>query len=246
MQVIGQAATNAQGAFALGLTLQQGASNENAPIRVLSPGNGGSVSQSNTASSDAAAGNANWTDQTATQTQGGGGTPYDSKKSCCKDAGIQVIGQSGRQQGAVAVAATFQLGAKQPCRCKDDSSVGNSNEPTRVLSPGNDGRVRQSNEATSNAAAGNLNATKQNALQDQSADCGCKSDGIQVIGQLSKSHQLAFGLAAALQLHQLNRSAPERKESPGNNAGKTQMDMNGWDAGAGSDTSTDQSKKQVE
>ena len=98
VQVIGQAATNAQGALALGLTLQQGASNENAPIRVLSPGNGGSVSQSNTASSDAEAGNANWTDQTATQTQGGGGTPYDSKKSCCKDAGIQVIGQLAREQ----------------------------------------------------------------------------------------------------------------------------------------------------
>ena len=141
VQVIGQAATNAQGALALGLTLQQGASNENAPIRVLSPGNGGSVSQSNTASSDAEAVNANWTDQTATQTQGGGGTPYDSKKSCCKDAGIQVIGQlAENKQGAVAVAATFQLGAKQPCRCKDDSSVGNSNEPLRVLSPGNDGR----------------------------------------------------------------------------------------------------------
>ena len=63
IQAIGQAAKNEQGAFALGLTFQKGASNENAPVRVLSPGHGGPVSQSNVASSNASAANINWTDQ---------------------------------------------------------------------------------------------------------------------------------------------------------------------------------------
>jgi hypothetical protein len=244
LQVIGQAAKNEQDAFALGLTFQVGASNENAPVRVLSSGNGGSVSQSNIASSDATAGNVNWTGQTASQAQGGG-TPLDSRK-CCRGGGIQAIGQLAKnRQGAVALAATFQLSAKQPCRC-EDSGIGNSNEPKRVLSPGNDGPVRQLNQATSDATAVNWNAAKQDALQAQRADCGCKHDGIQAIGQLSDSQQFAFGLAAGLQLHHLNRSAPDRKESPGLNLGRTQVDKHGWDDAAGSRTSTDQSKKQVE
>ena len=161
--------------------------------------------------------------------------------------GIQAIGQLAQnRQGAVALAATLQLFAKQPCRCKDDSANGNSNEPKRVLSPGNDGPVRQLNKATSDATAVNWNAAKQDALQAQRADCGCKHDGIQAIGQLSDSKQFAFGLAAGLQLHHLNRSAPERKDSPGQNLGRTQLDKHGWDDAAGSKTSTDQSKQQVE
>ena len=207
---------------------------------MLSPGNGGPVSQSNIASSDATAANVNWTDQSASQRQGSG------TSGCCSG-GIQAIGQlSQNRQGAVALSATLQLFAKQPCRCKDDSAIGNSNEPTRVLSPGNDGPVRQLNKATSDATAVNWNATKQHAVQAQGADCRCKHDGIQAIGQLSDSRQFALGLAAGLQLDQLNRWAPERKESPGRNAGSTQLDKNGWDDAAGSKTSTDQSKTQVE
>ena len=85
---------------------------------MLSPGYGGSVSQSNDASSNAEAGNINWTDQHADQIQGGR-TP---DKHCSCGSGIQAIGQSStNHQGAVALAATLQLGAKQPCRCKDGS-----------------------------------------------------------------------------------------------------------------------------
>jgi hypothetical protein len=240
LQIIGQAAKNEQDAFALGFTFQVGASNENAPVRVLSPGNGGPVSQSNVASSDATAANVNWTDQAASQRQGGA-------KSCCHGAGIQAIGQLAQnRQGAVALAATFQLAAKQPCRCGDDSSIGNSNEPKRVLSPGNDGAVRQLNKATSDATAVNWNAAKQDAVQAQVGDCRCKSDGIQAIGQLSDSSQFAFGLAAGLQLKQLNEWAPDRKESPGRNADLTQLRKRGWNDWAGSGTSTEQSKSQVE
>lgn len=240
LQVIGQAAKNEQDAFALGLTFQIGASNENAPVRVLSPGNGGPVSQSNVASSDATAGNVNWTDQAAGQRQAG-------DTSCCHGAGIQAIGQLAKnQQGAVALAATFQLGAKQPCRCGDDSSLGNSNAPKRVLSPGNDGAVRQLNKATSDASAVNWNVVKQDAVQAQAGNCRCKSDGIQAIGQLSDSSQFALGLAAGLQLKQLNEWAPDRKDSPGRNPELSQMRKHGWNDWAGSGTSTEHSKTQVE
>ena len=240
LQVIGQAAKNEQDAFAIGLTFQIGASNENAPVRVLSPGNGGPVSQSNIASSDATAGNVNWTDQAAGQRQAGG-------MSCCHGVGIQAIGQLAQnQQGAVALAATFQLAAKQPCRCKDDSNVGNSNEPKRVLSPGNDGAVRQLNKAASDATAVNWNVAKQDAFQAQAADCRCKGDGIQALGQLSDSRQFAFGLTAGLQQKQLNEWAPDRKDSPGRNADHTQLRKHGWNDMAGSGSSTDQSKTQVE
>jgi hypothetical protein len=217
LQVIGQAAKNEQDAFALGLTFQIGASNENMPVRVLSPGNGGPVSQSNVASSNAAAGNVNWTNQSAAQRQSG-------ETGCCHGAGIQAIGQLAQnQQGAVALAATIQLAATQPCRCKDDSSIGNSNEPNRVLSPGNDGPVRQLNKATSDATAVNWNAVEQDAIQGQRSDCRCKHDGIQAIGQLSDSSQLALGLAATAQLRQLDRSAPIRTHRLGRDAHEPSM-----------------------
>lgn len=87
---------------------------------------------------------------------------------------------------------------------------------------------------------------QQTALQAQRCGCGCEHGGIQTIAQLSDSTQFAFGLAAGLQLHHLNRSAPEGKERPGRNLGRTQLDKNGWDGAAGSSTSTDQSKAQVE
>lgn len=243
LQVIGQSATNAQGAFALGLTIQHGASNENAPIRVLSPGNGGPVSQSNVASSDATAANINWTDQKAGQSQG---DPH-SMGCCGTGTGIQAIGQlSQNRQGAVALSATLQLGSRPPCKCKDDPNFGNSNEPKRVLSPGNDGPVRQSNVASSDAVALNWNAAKQNAHQIQATRCRCKADGIQAIGQKDDSHQFALALAAGLQLDPSNEWAPDRKKSPGHYGDLTQMGKKAVHDAEGNHSSTDRSKNQVE
>ena len=202
LQVIGQAALSSQGAFALGATLQVGASNENAPTRVLSKGDGGPVTQANIASSDATAGNLNHTGQKADQQQ--------SASGCCGGHGIQALGQLAiNEQGAFALAGTLQLNAKQPCKC-GDSSGGNSNAPTRVKSSGDDGPVRQANIATSEAEAGNWNATKQDAHQLQAARCLCKADGIQALGQLSKNEQLGGALAVTLQLG-ARKAAPEPK-----------------------------------
>lgn len=243
IQVIGQESKSGQLALSAALTAQLGASNENAPVRVLSPGYGGSVSQSNNASSNAAAGNINWTDQNAVQEQGG------KRDGCCGTTGIQAIGQSSQNwQGAKAIAVTLQLGLKQPCRCQPDSQIGNSNAPTRVLSPGNDGAVRQSNDASSDAKAVNWNTTAQAAdqFQNRPDSCRCTSGyGIQAIGQLDDSSQLAAAIAASLQLDTANEWAPDRKSSPGHYGGLSQFEQDAARDAAGSRTATDQSKSQA-
>ena len=243
LQLIGQESKNGQFAGAAAFTAQLGASNENAPVRVLSPGYGGSVSQSNDASSNASAGNTNWTNQDADQSQAGG--------SCkCGSDGIQAIGQSSQNwQGAKALALTLQTGFKSPCRCNGDSAFGNSNHPSRVLSRGDDGNVEQSNDASSSATAANWNWAKQDADQIQGApeSCGCKhGDGIQAIGQEAKSGQFAAAFAATLQLGAFNGWAPDRKHSPGQNGDLSQSGTDGEHNGSGSWTGTNQSKTQVE
>jgi hypothetical protein len=244
IQAIGQSASNAQDAFALGLTVQQGASNENAPVRVLSHGDGGSVTQSNDASSDAVAANVNWTDQDAGQTQGGTSRPDGH---CC-GTGIQAIGQlSLNRQGAVSLAATLQGGgSEQPCTCKRGSPFGNSNAPTRVLSHGDDGDVSQSNVASSHSSAINWNVTKQLGTQIQPTPCVCRNPyGIQAIGQKDASSQFALGLAATLQAGSSNEWAPDRKKSPGTNGPRTESDRKAAYGTSGSSTETEQSKMQA-
>jgi hypothetical protein len=241
IQAIGQSSQSGQLALSAALTAQLGASNENAPVRVLSPGYGGSVSQSNTASSNASSGNVNGTAQNATQAQGG-----QDMKSCC-GTGIQAIGQSSSNwQAAGALAVTLQL-SKPPCRCGDGSGIGNSNTPTRVLSHGDDGDVRQSNDASSNAKAANWNATRQAADQRQapSDSCGCKhGTGIQAIGQLDESKQLGAAFAATLQLGADNKWSPDRKSSPGAWGDLTQQGQVAQNDATGSRSTTDQSRHQ--
>jgi hypothetical protein len=242
IQVIGQESKSGQLALSAALTAQLGASNENAPVRVLSPGYGGSVSQSNNASSNAAAGNSNWTGQNAVQEQGG-------KQGGCCGTGIQAIGQSSQNwQGAGAFALTLQLGLKQPCRCQPDSQIGNSNAPTRVSSPGDDGYVRQSNDASSDAKAANWNAAAQAADQHQNRpdSCRCSSgSGIQAIGQLADNNQLAAAIAASLQLDAANQWAPDRKSSPGRYGDLSQFGRDAAHDSSGSRSATDQSKTQA-
>ena len=202
LQAIGQSAKNAQGAFALGLTFQLGASNENAPAP--SKGDSGSVSQANIATSDAVAENANWTEQTAGQVQGG--------SSCC-GTGIQAIGQlAENHQGAIALAATV-LGLRQPCVCgrrglpaTPTSRRGSRAPATTVPSARRTSRSR--------TRTPNLNVVKQDAF-DGWTRCLCMKPTVQAIGQLDKSNQLAGSLALVLQLDPKNGSSPERDKSPG-------------------------------
>jgi hypothetical protein len=220
------------------LTFQVGASNENAPLRVLSKGDSGSVSQANIATSDAVAENANWTEQTAGQVQGGSG--------CC-GTGIQAIGQlAENHQGAIALAATVQLGLRQPCVCGKKGSLGNSNEPTRLQSPGDDGYVSQANVAKSNANAANLNVVKQDAFEMDATRCLCMKPTVQAIGQLDKSNQLAGSLALVLQLDPKNGSSPERDKSPGDFGDRHQVGKKVESDGVGNRSGSDQSIRKVE
>lgn len=208
IQVAGQSASNHQGAAAISLASQVGASNENSPLRVLSPGHDGLVVQSNSVESDADAKNSNSADQSVDQTQSGGG----GGKCCHGGLGIQVAGQESKSaQGALALSFAEQKAGRSKCGCPSGAS--NVNDPVRVLSPGFAGHVFQSNRVESDASARNSNHTDQDATQTQSG--GAAGLGIQVAGQSSRNGQLAAALAAALQLAPSNANSPWRVASRG-------------------------------
>ena len=130
IQVGGQSATTGQQAGAASGATQVDPSNTNVSIRVLSPGDDGSVTQSNTATSSATAGNLAGTTQTAGQTSGGSGIQTSQQQAA-----------TGQLAGALSNATQF--------------GASNANLPVRVLSPGSDGSVTQSNTVGSQATAGN-------------------------------------------------------------------------------------------
>ena len=150
---------------------------------------GQAAGQDNSADANALAGNANLTGQNIDQSQSGSGT--------------QVAGQDN-SSGQAAEAGAIALQDKP-----SNTAVG-----IRVLSPGDDGNVHQSNSADANALAGNLNLTGQNIDQSQggtaapviapvATPCGCQS-GTQVAGQSNSNWQDAGALAVAAQLHPSN------------------------------------------
>src|SRR5262245_38238759 len=119
----GQSSASGQGAGALAGTWQGAPSNTAAGIRVLSPGDNGDVTQSNDASASAGATNLNGTGQSIDQSQGSG-------------AGTQVAGQgNSSDQSAEAGALAVQEHPE------------NTAADIRVLSPGDNGDVTQSNSA---------------------------------------------------------------------------------------------------
>jgi epidermal growth factor receptor substrate 15 len=205
IQIAEQSNWSKQDAGALSLAEQKGAKNESSPVRVLSEGNDGAVSQSNSVDSTATASNSNNTDQDAHQHQSAGGaTPC----GCGDGLGVQVVGQkSGNEQGALAASAAVQDFGKSECGCQ---SGGNSNDPVRVWSPGNDGSVSQSNSTDSTATADNSNSTDQDAWQHESGGSGI---AIQALGQESENGQQATALSGAFQLHPSNTNGPSRWRS---------------------------------
>ena len=194
-QIAGQAAQNTQDANAAALAVQLAPTNDAQSIRVLSPGNGGDVTQSNSATAGAAALNGNETDQTTDQTQSGGG--YGSDQT-------QIAGQAAsNDQSADAAAAALQV------------EPSNSASSIRVLSPGDDGDVSQSNAATAIGIAANGNATDQSTGQSQTG-AGGGSSQTQVAGQETSNTQDANALAAAAQIAPSNTASSIRVLSPGN------------------------------
>src|SRR5581483_1987743 len=128
-----QDATTTQTGAALSSATQDRPRNSNVSVRIQSPGNGGSVSQSNNATSTANTTNTAPTTQSATQTGAG--------LSCgCTTGGspVQAIGQT-----SIAGSTAEQIAPT------------NTNTPVRIGSAGDDGSVTQSNDATSRADATN-------------------------------------------------------------------------------------------
>ena len=216
IQIANQVRGNEQAALAGSLATQEHASNSNTPLRVLSPGSGGSVVQTNSVSSGATASNSNNANQSANQEQSAGGS---STGACCPSGatGIQIAGQTAQsEQLAVGLSAAAQEGAS------------NSNSPIRVLSEGDDGGVWQTNSVDSDATATNTNSSDQSAAQNQSSGAGmsacCPSGGlgIQVIGQEAKNHQGAAALSAAFQAGASNENKPLRVLSPGSDGSVVQ------------------------
>ena len=116
-QAVGQEAKSFQLAGAGSEAVQLGASNVNTPVRIGSDGHGGSVEQSNDVSSEAKAGNANLTHQSAEQTQDGGGYGGSYGK-CCDGSGVQAVGQkSDSAQAALAVSKAIQAPGHGACGC---------------------------------------------------------------------------------------------------------------------------------
>jgi len=234
IQVAGQDASTEQGALAGSFADQHGASNDASPVRVLSPGDGGSVTQANTVGSTATAGNTASTTQKADQASGAqcgcGGTP------------IQVAGQKAETgQGAVALSKADQAfgGLVRGCGCGGSSS-GNDASPVRVWSPGMGGDVNQQNTVGSTATAGNSAATTQDASQ------GASGGGlaVQVAGQKAETGQLAFAASLAAQLGASNTASPTRVKSPGDDGSVSQTNAAGSTATAGNDAATTQDGRQ--
>ncbi len=229
IQVSDQDAKSEQAALAASIAKQDHPSNTNTPIRVLSPGNGGNVIQSNSVDSDASAKNSNDADQTANQTQSGGGSC-----GCQGSTGIQIADQSAKnEQLALGFSAAEQKGAK------------NSNEPIRVGSYGNDGDVWQTNSVDSDAEASNKNDVEQDTTQTQSAGSG-SGTGIQVSDQSSKNEQAALAASIAKQDHAKNDNSPIRVLSPGNGGKVVQSNSVDSDASAKNSNDVDQTVDQTQ
>jgi hypothetical protein len=244
VQAIGQENASSQTANSDASSTQVGAQNRNISVRVLSPGDDGDVTQSNSSSADADASNTNDTHQSAAQQALG--------------AAQQLIGQSnGSTQSANADATSKQI------------KPSNDNIVVRILSPGNGGDVTQSNSSSAGSKATNGNSTSQAATQQASGSgCGCGghpapttlapsvapapdppahdggSDVVQAIGQENHNDQSAGSTASSEQYKPANQNISVRVLSPGHDGDVTQSNSSSADAQSSNGNSTSQSASQ--
>ena len=119
----------------------------------------------------------------------------------------------------------------------------NTASSIRVLSPGNDGDVSQSNDATAVGIAANLNKTDQSIEQSQGGSSAPsdarkpdeKSYGgssyTQVAGQDASNHQDADADATAVQVKPTNTASSIRVLSPGNGGRRLAVEQHHRDRG---------------
>jgi hypothetical protein len=255
-QSAGQSAENMQSATSSATSTQYEPSNENISVRVLSPGDDGNVSQSNNSSAESGALNLNGTSQRLSQDQSGSGS------SCCNAAqkALQDAAQwAGNEQSAYSTADSTQ---KHPS---------NDNISVRVLSPGKNGNVDQSNNSDAGSFAGNLNKTKQDTGQSQggsdlktpsrdgssqgspdlssvrdpgSCGCGGGSKSIQAAGQKAFNYQNAESHANSTQVKPSNENISVRVLSPGDDGDVSQSNNSSAESFAGNANFTHQTIEQ--
>jgi hypothetical protein len=226
VQGVEQVAGTGQSASSSASSTQTNPSNSNINVRIFSPGDNGSVSQSNNSVAGSAAGNAASTAQGVSQSQGGG-------------SGEQAVGQ---------VAETIQK-AKSQAESKQEKPS-NSNISVRIHSPGDDGDVEQSNNSVAGSAAGNLAKTDQAVEQSQGGDdCRCKhggGSGVQAVGQEAKTIQVAESEAKSVQEHASNENIPVRIGSKGDNGSVSQSNNSAALSFAGNAAKTTQGVEQTQ
>jgi hypothetical protein len=234
-QIAGQSADNKQSADSDATAVQYKPSNTASSIRVLSPGDDGDVTQSNSTTALSAALNGNETDQSVDQSQGGASAPMDAKAEDAKSAHpsgssyTQIAGQSAdNKQWADSDATAVQV------------KPSNTASSIRVLSPGDDGDVTQSNDATAVGIAANLNKTDQSTDQSQSGG-GPGSYYTQIAGQEAGNYQSADADATAVQVKPTNTASSIRVLSPGDDGDVTQSNSTTALAAALNGNKTDQS-----
>jgi hypothetical protein len=227
MQQAAQMAGNQQSATSTADSTQKNPTNKNISVRVLSPGDNGSVDQSNNSSAGSFAGNANKTMQGTHQSQGSSdATPTKltpSRDSTGPSDGRIVKDPCGCGSGSESIQAAGQDAWNQQTAESHANSTqiapSNENISVRVLSPGSDGSVDQSNNSDAESFAGNLNLTKQGIKQTQpgSTGCGCgpvilsrgqccsgDSTGIQAAAQDAWNQQNATSSAESKQIKPQN------------------------------------------
>jgi hypothetical protein len=243
LQTAAQWAGNDQSANSKAESTQDHPSNENISVRVLSPGDDGSVDQSNNSEAKSFAGNENGTLQKTGQSQGGSGSG-----SVISPARVISTGGKGDPCGCDSGSKAVQAGGQDAFNKQDAGSDAtskqikpeNQNDPVRVFSEGDNGSVDQSNNSEAKSFAGNLNLTKQDLEQSQAGmsgtsssglvnllrdPCGCLggSTGIQAGGQDAFNKQDAMSFAGSEQLGASNDNEPTRvKHSDGSNGDVTQ------------------------
>jgi hypothetical protein len=158
VQAVGQKAITGQEAESAANSTQKGASNSNVPVRIKSPGDDGTVEQSNTSLALSAALNAARTTQAVEQQQSGCGCRPVKKEDGhgSSGAGVQAVGQWAETwQGADSSATSEQF------------KPSNKNAPVREKSEGGGGSVKQSNASLAGSLAANLAGTMQFVRQVQ-------------------------------------------------------------------------------
>src|ERR687896_182724 len=199
-QTVAQLAGSSQDAQASATSTQIKPENTNVAVRVLSPGDSGSVSQANSSTAAALAANANALDQSASQAGG-------SSNPCCYSQPTQTAGQvAASKQDADAWADSTQIKPK------------NTNVSVRVLSRGDNGSVSQKNSSKAIGNGANLNDTEQTATQTGAGYGQPK----QIAGQVAFSKQDADAWADSKQVKPKNTNVSVRVLSDGDDGDVTQ------------------------